>query len=214
MTAIYVYNDEGGGKTRIFSCPEEYQRFRDQLNDQYKKICDAALYSGLRPIELRRLWKHPDWFDKTRRLINLPKGSIGKKKAPQWRSVILTLEGAIAIERFLSLELEERMVTVKVRGVVKKYLLVGPTDSAWHQALTLAAEKAGLDGGTVGVCPKMFRKTWISWLVCAFEGKIARISKSMGHSLKTMMDHYLGIGFTKVEQDSIAVRVAGWGEGA
>jgi integrase len=214
MTAIYVYNDDGGGKTRIFSCPEEYQRFREELNDQYKKMCDAALYSALRPVELRRLWKHPEWFDKTRRLLNLPKGSINKKKAPQWRSVMLTLEGAIAIERFLALELEERPLIVKTRTGTRKVMLVGPTDSAWHQALTGAAERAGIDGGTVGVCPKMFRKTWLSWLVSAFEGKIARIAKSMGHSMKTLVDHYLGVGFTKAEQESIERKVSGWGEGA
>jgi integrase len=214
LTAIYVYNDEGGGKTRIFSCPEEYLRFREQLNDQYRKMCDAALYSALRPVELRRLWKHPEWFDKTRRLINLPKGSIGKKKAPQWRSVILTLDGAIAVEKFLALELEERDIIVKTRTGSRKVHLIGPTDSAWHQALTGAAIRAGIEGGADSVCPKMFRKTWLSWLVCAFEGKIARIAKSMGHSLKTLVDHYLGIGFTKAEQDSIGLKVAGWGEGA
>jgi integrase len=214
MTAIYVYNDDGRGKTRIFSCPEEYQKFREQLNDQYRKMCDAALYSGLRPIELRRLWKHPEWFDKTRRLINLPKGSINKKKAPQWRSVMLTLEGAVAIERFLALELDERPIMVRTKNGPKKISLVGPTDSAWHQALTLAAEKAGLDGGSLGVCPKGFRKTCLSWIVSAHENMMPRISKSMGHDLNTMVKHYLGIGFTKAESESIAKWAAGWGEGA
>jgi integrase len=214
LTAIYVYNDEGGGKTRIFSCPEEWQKFREQLSDQYRKMCDAALFSATRPVELRRLWKHPEWFDKTRRLINLPKGSIDKKKAPQWRSVILTLEGAVAIERFLTLELDERMIIKQTRKGPVKFSLVGPTDSAWHQALTLAAEKSDIDGGTEAVCPKMFRKTWLSWLVSAHESKIPRISKSMGHDVNTMIKYYLGIGFTKAEAESIAKLVAGWGEGA
>jgi integrase len=214
VTAIYVYDEKGGAKTRIFSCPEEYQTFRGQLNDQYRKMCDAALYSGARPVEIRRLNKHPEWFDKTRRLINFPKGSVLKKKAKAWRQVILTLNGAIAIEKFLALELDEREIAVKTKTGKRKMTLIGPTDSAWYQALKLAAEKAGIDGGSEGVNPKCFRKTCLSWRISAHEDMITRISKSMGHDLKTMSDHYLGIGFTKAERESIAKWDAGWGEGA
>jgi integrase len=196
MTAIYV-NSEKGTKTRIFSSPEEWGLVREQLNDQYRKIFDAFLHTGMRPIEARRLFSHSDWFDKTRRLVNLPKGAILKKKAKQVRTVMLTLDGAIAVEKFLALDMKGKKL---------------PSDSAMFQALQLAADKAKIDGGSEHLSPKSFRKTWVSWLMVWDEGKIVSISKSMGHSAKVLQDFYLGLGFVKIEKDSIKKKMAGWGE--
>lgn len=211
MTAIYVLSPNGT-KTRIFSSPSEYLQFRDELNDQYRKICDAGLHSGVRPIELRRLHMHPEWFDKTRHLINLGPKSLNKGMAKKARTVLLTLNGAIAIEKYFALELDVRKVTVPTNAGPKKVDFCGPTDSAWFQALALAAKKSHIDGGATHLSQKSLRKTLASWLILCGESRdIMTISKSMGHSPKTLQECYLGLGFMPKEKEEIAEFLKGWG---
>ena len=172
--------------------PQEYDAIRDSAKRYYHQVMlDAALYTGMRYVELQRFQNHPEWFQKDRRAIYLPPEAQQKKERKfKDRYVYLSNVGMYAVQYFLSLK--ERL----------------PSIQAWNKNLKRWAEKAGLD--LTGISAKTTRKTWESWLVTSFPDKIPLICMNQGHTEVTSMNHYQQLPFTNAEKEEIRVRTAGW----
>ena len=137
--------------------PSEWEILYTNLNPYYQIVCEAALFSGLRPTELRRYAEHPRW--RVGSYIYLP--SIPNHQIP--RAVPLSNEGRYAMEVF--------DLTVKSCGYRER--------SNIHQALGRAVVKAddGFDGK--GINESMFRETWLAWLSACHPKQFDKIRLSM-----------------------------------
>jgi integrase len=186
--------------TRILF-PEHWELLRKQMPEYYQIICDASLYSGMRPIELERY--QPDWYRGSRRVIVLPKGACLKEKCEyKARTITLSLPGCDAFDRFNN-------TMIKFKGKMIPAYQMLPKRVAFRDALLRYAIKAGI--GTEGIKPKMFRKTLVSWLVACFPDKMAYIQSSMGHNQDTIVNNYLGLGFTEKQVEIMKDHLAHWG---
>lgn len=160
---------------RIFR-PYECKRFIEAIpKPEYKTMFQTLLYTGMRYIEVQRLYKKPEWFDGT--FIYLPREADKKKKRTQReRTVILNPQGRMAVALFLRL---------------KNNL---PSWQAWHENMRRWAVQANLSDKFLSA--KTTRKTWESWMIYYYPDRIAEITVSQGHTTLTCIQHYLGIGFT------------------
>jgi integrase len=197
MTDIILKQD-----TRILF-PEDYRKLRDQMPEYYKIICDAMLLSGMRPIEFERF--DPSWYRASRRVIVLPKESCLKQKCKfQARTITLSLVGCDAFDRLTTTQ-------VKFKGTMVSVLNMRSKRSAFNDALKRYAVLAGI--GIDGITPKMFRKTLVSWIVAAYPEKGLYIQSSMGHDQGTIVNNYLGLGFTRDQIEDMKKNYLNeWGE--
>jgi integrase len=173
--------------------PEDYQKLRDQMPEYYQRICDAMLLSGMRPIEFERY--DPSWYRGSRRVLQLPEDSCLKQKCKfKARTIRLSLAGCDAFDKLTPEILKKR-----------------PKRVAFRDALLRYAKLAEL--GTEGITPKMFRKTLVSWLVSCWPEKSLHIQASMGHDADTIVNNYLGLGFTREQNEQIRTKYLNeWGE--
>lgn len=173
--------------------PADYQKLRECMPRYYQLICDANLLSGMRPVELSRF--SPEWYRASRRVIQLPDDACLKARAKyKSRSITLSLAGCDAFDK---------LVTEKIRYKKKDvfaYQII-PKRVAFRDALLRYATLAGI--GTDGINPKMFRKTLVSWLIACYPEKQAYIQASMGHDGDTIVNNYLGVGFTREQMDQM-----------
>lgn len=177
--------------------PKEYRSFRECLdpNIGYRIVADCLLNTGMRIVEFWAFAKHKEWYHPSSRVIDLPKeGACKKPKCKKKdRTIRLTAAGCRAIDAFFLAEIEFK------------------DRVSMRDAFIRAAEKAGL--GNEGINPKMLRKIFISW---AFECRkdlgidSTDITASMGHSEDTMIDNYLGIGFSKEDHEDMKEFLKGW----
>jgi integrase len=85
-----------------------------------------------------------------------------------------------------------------------------PKRVAFRDALKRYAKAAGI--GIEGITPKMFRKTCVSWLVACYPEKSLYIQASMGHDADTIVNNYLGLGFTAEQIGSMRTKYLNdWG---
>jgi len=183
--------------------PEEYRAIRSHLSFQHQLLLDGLLFTGMRGVEYSRFLEHPDWYKPTRRAIDLPKGSVMKKKVKQAeRTVLLSNAGVQAVETLLSYR---RQNPDDLRPVSRQ---------SWSETLLRAAMKAVTEGRLAsidGIAPKMTRKTWSSWLLTTHSHREGSISLSMGHDVRTMLRHYAGLGWPADARQEIRQYTAGWG---
>ena len=59
---------------------EEYERFINAIPEAMKAIFEINTITGLRYIELQRLYENPQWYYKERNQIILPKEAQKKEK--------------------------------------------------------------------------------------------------------------------------------------
>ena len=190
--------------TRILT-PNEYEALRGQMSPLYQVLCDALLFSGMRPIEFSRF--RPEWYKPSRRSIHLPRGACLKKKCQYTeRTILLSLPGCDAFDNLLNLQFRRK-------GTNRRAYEIQPARVSFGDTLKRYAEAAGI--GTEGISPKMFRKTLASWYVAVYPEKLAFISASMGHDPNTLIKHYLGMGFTREELETIRTKyIPEWGVAA
>ena len=151
----------------------------------------VLIHTGMRIEEFWDFVDHPNWYKASRHCISLPKGAIKKVRCVyKERDIILTENGCKAVETLQGLDLTRVSRT------------------AMRDALILAASKSI---GIQGVCPKMCRKTAISWLVRGHQDKAMYICSSAGHTLETMRINYLGIAFSKEDIEAMKIFFEGWG---
>ena len=173
--------------------PGHYEKLHDQMPQYYQILCDAMLLSGMRPIEFERF--EPSWYRGSRRVIQLPDDACLKERRKfKARAIRLSLPGCDAFDRLTT-------TTVKFKGRDIPVLEMRPKRVAFRDALIRYAKLAGI--GTEGISPKMFRKTLVSWLVEIWPEKQLQIQSSMGHDGETIVNNYLGLGFTKEMRDKI-----------
>jgi len=175
--------------------PLQAEKLFEQMNPGYLITCKALLHTGLRLVELWALRDNPEWYNEKSRVIDLPKeGSAKKQKIESVdRTIRLTEEGCKAVSVFL-----------QVRPPVRD-------SDAFGKALRRYALKAGI--GIKGISAKIFRKWLISWLVeCKQDLNIDAldITANMGHDLKTLQKHYLGIGFSEDDHIAMVRFLRGW----
>jgi len=185
--------------------PEDYQKLREKMPRYYQLICDAMLFSGMRPVEFSRF--DPSWYRASRRVIQLPDGACLKQKCKyKNRTILLSLAGCDALDA---------LTTEKVKFKGKEIFAYErlPGRVAFLEALRRYAILAGI--GVDGINPKMFRKTLVSWLIAASPEKQGYIQSSMGHDGNTIVDNYLGLGFTRAHLEEIRNKYLNeWGVGA
>lgn len=183
--------------------PEEYEKLREQMPRYYQIICDAALLSGMRPVELSRF--QPSWYRASRRVIELPEGACLKERCLyKNRTIKLSLAGCDAFDKLVG-------ETVKFKGKdIPAYQKI-PKRVAFRDALKRYAKLAGI--GEEGITEKMFRKTLVSWLVAIYPEKQAYIQASMGHNQDTIVQNYLGLVFTREQREKMRSKyLYDWGE--
>lgn len=174
--------------TRILF-PSDYLKMRDVMPEYYRLLCDAHLTSGMRPVEFERF--ESSWYRGSRRVIQLPTDACLKQKCKfVARTINLSLAGCDAFERVISTKVKFKKEFISV-------LDMRPKRVAYRDALIRYAKAA--DISTEGICPKMFRKTWVSWLVACYPEKSLYIQSSMGHDQDTIVNNYLGLGFPSSE---------------
>lgn len=180
--------------TRILT-PREWDRMRRHLSAKYMLICDVVLMTGMRWEEFWDLLDHPEWFEPSRKCIDLPKSAIKKVKAIyKERTIRLTVDGCDA-----------------VKALIRANSSISYTDRASVGAvLKLAARKSGI--GDTGIAPKMFRKTLVSWLIACYPEQAFTISASIGHDLETMRIHYTNLSFERRDVEDMRKFLQGWGE--
>lgn len=190
-------------QTRVLY-PSEYRAIRSNLSFKDQLILDGLLFSGMRGVEFMRFLENPDWYKPSRRVIDLPKGSMLKKRAKQAeRTVLLSNAGTQAIETLLAYRKQN---PDDIRPISRQ---------AWSESLLRAAGKAVTEGrlaSLTGIAPKMCRKTWSSWLLATHSHREGSISLSMGHNIQTMLHHYAGLGWPADARQEIKQYTAGWGD--
>ncbi len=190
-------------ETRILY-PSEYRAIRSHLSFKDQLFLDGLLFTGVRGVEFARFLENPKWYKPSRRAIDLPKGSMLKKRAKQAeRTVLLSNAGVQAVETLLSYR---RQNPDDLRPVSRQ---------AWTETLSRAAAKAVTEGKLAsldGIAPKMTRKTWSSWLLASLGHREGSISLSLGHDVRTMLRHYAGLGWPADARQEIKQYTAGWGD--
>lgn len=183
--------------TRVLT-PREYEKLKEKLSPEYICICDVLLHTGMRMPEFIKFSQHPEWYDVRRRCIELPTVAIRKKKTIyKTRQVTLTRDGCVAVDHFFKMLKDNMRI---------------PTRQAMLGTLCRAAVDANLPEGDKGICPKMFRKTWVSWLMKNAPEKMFEIAANMGHTLAVMQTNYTNLSFAKEDLEDIRKFLKGWGE--
>jgi len=183
--------------TRILT-PKEYENLKGKLTPEYICICDVLLYTGMRMPEFIKFSKHPEWYDAHRRCIELPTTAIRKKKTVyKTRQINLNVNGCDAIKHF--------------QKMIKDNLHI-PTRQAMIGVLSRAAIEANLPDGDKGICPKMFRKMLVSYLMKCFPERMFEIAANMGHTLEVMRINYTNLSFAREDTEDIRIFLKGWGE--
>lgn len=167
--------------------PSEYAILRGNSEQPY--ALDAGLYTGMRYVELQRLYENPSWFD-GKDFVYLPRQAILKAKRTQLN----------------------RWVKVNPQGVeaVRKYLLGRrlPTWETWTLWVREWGRKGGLDPQGLG--PKTTRKTWESWLTFYYgQDKLLQIVQNQGHTTGTSLHHYLSMPFLPKDREEMEPFVKG-----
>lgn len=182
--------------TRILT-PKEYASLKEHLTADYIAICDVLLHTGMRMPEFIKFSTHPEWYDAHRRCIELPISAIRKKKTVyKTRQINLTVAGCDAVKHFQKLTGDNLHI---------------PSRQAMLGVLCRAAVEANLPEGDKGVCPKMFRKMLVSYLMKCYPERMFEIAANMGHTLEVMQVNYTNLSFAREDLEDIRRFLKGWG---
>lgn len=185
--ALHLYVND----VRILT-PHDYEILRSAIpKDQHKTLFDVLLITGMRYIEVCRLYTHQQWYNPKRNLIHLPKEAQKKKKRKQLERNIHPLPSMFSY--------------------ILKDFFEGkkpPLETCWNKDLQRWAKKAGL--APYGISAKTTRKTIESWSVAA--GLIeSAVCLRQGHDSLTSMRHYQSLAFSDDELRDIKKKLTDWG---
>ena len=168
--------------------PVEFEKLRDAMDPDTRKICTALLLTGMRYAGLKRLRENSDWLDG--KFVHLPRESMLKVKAKQReRAMRLSDMGKTLVPDLFqsSFPLPKLpALGMKLRRLSKRILEGSPVNN------------------------KTFRKTWESWLVFYYPDKSLQIALSQGHTTTTQYEHYLNIPFADEDRREMRKWVEGW----
>jgi ureidoglycolate hydrolase len=89
---------------------EEYDKFRDVIPESMKAIFEINTITGIRYIELQRLYANPAWYYKKRNQIILPKKAQKKEKQKLPKRTIDKLPTTFSYVFFISLMTKNRLI--------------------------------------------------------------------------------------------------------
>lgn len=178
-----------GHKIRILT-PYDYDLFVSKIDKDYlRTIFNIAFWSGMRYIEIQRLYRNPEWILKERKSIYLPREAQKKVKR-------------ISPERYIPIPPQ---ITGEMAYFFKN--TKPPVIKVWNDNLKRWAIKAGFN--LTGISPKMTRASIESWMYQA-DIETGKICNRQGHDRLTSLNHYMAIPFTEAEKIEIKKRLAGW----
>lgn len=171
--------------------PFEYDEYVSNIDKAYHRTqFDINFWSGMRYVEFRRFYEHPEWHLKIRKSIHLPEEAVKKQKR-------------IMKERWIyPLPPQLDSVMSYFHNNPKP-----PTNKVCNENYKRWAIKSGFD--PKGFTTKMTRKTIESWMVAAGV-QLNVICLRQGHDELTSMNHYTGLPFSDVEKTEIKKRLAGF----
>lgn len=185
---LFLTTDKGR-KIRILT-PFDYDIFVANIDKDYlATLFNVCFWTGMRYVEVRRLYQHPEWVLKERKTIHLPREAQRKAKRT-------TPERIIPIPPQISGELSYFFKNKKP-----------PSRKVWDDDLHRWAKKSDFD--TLGITSKMTRASIESWMYAA--GMLPNdICLRQGHDNLTSLRHYQVLAFTEAEKYEIKKRLAGW----
>lgn len=179
------------GEIRVLT-PGEYQRLKNAIpKKRHRILLDILLITGMRYVEVQRLWDHHEWYLKKENMIHLPQEAQRKQKRTQQERTIHPLPSMF--ELLLDDFFEERKP---------------PAESNWNRDLRKWAEAAGLN--PYGLSAKTTRKTIESWMIKAHVLE-SSVCLRQGHDSLTSMRHYQGLAFSDDEVRDIQKQLTAWG---
>jgi Phage integrase family. len=179
------------GEVRILT-PGEYQKIKNVIpQKRHRTLFDILMITGMRYIEVQRLWDHREWYLRKDNIIHLPEEAQKKHKRSQLERTIHPLPGMF--ELLMDNFFEERK---------------SPAESNWNRDLRKWAEDAGIN--PYGLSAKTTRKTIESWMIKA--GMLeSSVCLRQGHDNLTSMRHYQGLAFSEDELKGIRKQLTAWG---
>lgn len=169
---------------------EEYDIFINSLSDKRRTVFEINTMTGLRYIEMQRLYDNPNWYYKERNQIILPAEAQLKPKTKIPKRTVDRLPSTF--------------------HYLFKDFLEGkrpPHRDSWNKDLKRWSIKAGIEPY---IGPKTPRKTIESWMLKVGIPEIEVYSRS-GHDLYTSLKHYQCLSFTDYELRDIEDRLLEWG---
>jgi integrase len=181
---------KGGDKipTRILY-PLEYSKLRNATPVKYQNNLDVLLCTGMRYVEAKMLQKNPDWYDETRKFIQLPQG-IEKKKRQVFK------------QRYIKLSNYGNM---QMRSFFKGSRL--PAINNWTVDLKRWMNDAGLSD--ISLSAKTLRKTWESWLMMMYPENQMNILLNQGHTSSVSINHYISLPFNESDKRQMSIFTSG-----
>jgi integrase len=179
------------GEIRILTV-DEYHKLEEAIpKDEYKTIFNVLMITGMRYVELQRLYDNPAWYNSKRNIIHIPAEGQRKHKRTQRERTIHPLPSMFDS-------------TMKWFYAGKK----PPHESSWNRNLQRWAKLAGLN--PYGISAKTSRKSLESWLVTAGI-PVTTTCLRAGHDSLTSMNHYQGLAFSESERRDIENQLKMWG---
>jgi len=186
MSHMYSY-----GEIRILT-PEEYHKLRAVIpQERHKTLFDVLIITGMRYIEVSRLWNNPKWYNEKRNIIHLPPEAQRKAKRSQLERTIQPLPSMFSY------------ILRDFWGARRP-----PSESSWNRDLRKWAQMTGI--APYGISAKTTRKTIESWQVAAGINE-TRICLRAGHDNLTSMRHYMNLSFSDSEINDIKKQLTAWG---
>ena len=170
--------------------PHEFDQITNHIEKSHNRRRFLILFwSGMRYAEFQRFHARPEWWDPSRKVIDLPANAEKKKKRSQLQRYIHPLPELIGelIDQFF---LDPKP----------------PTLQTWNANLKRWAEKADLD--PMGLSAKSTRKSIESWMIRAGM-PVHEVYLRQGHNELTSLRHYQGLPFTDTELQEIKKKLAG-----
>ena len=185
---LHLYTN---GEIRVLTV-EEYLKLKNAiLKDDYKIILDVLMITGMRYVEVCRLYETPEWYNERRNLIHLPAEAQRKHERRQSERTITNLPGMFNL-----------MMRMFFNG--KK----PPVESSWNRDLQRWSVKAGLN--PYGISCKTSRKSLESWLIAAGVQE-STVCLRQGHTTLVSMLHYQNLAFSEDERRDIKSQLTAWG---
>jgi len=185
---LHLYTN---GEIKVLTV-DEYLKLKSAIpKDDYKIILDVLLITGMRYIEVCRLYKNHEWYNERRNLIHLPAEAQLKHERCQPERTIQGLP-----------EMFNLMMKMFFTG--KK----PPVESSWNRDLQRWAKLSNLN--PYGISGKTSRKTCESWQIVAGVPETTVCLRS-GHTTLVSMLHYQNLAFSDDEIRDIEKQLKGWG---
>lgn len=179
------------GEIKILT-PDEYKWLYDTIPKQnHRTLFDVLLVTGMRYIEVCRLYENSDWYNEKLNIIHLPEEAQKKAERRQLERTIHPLPSmwSYTMNAFFS---------------GKK----PPVESVWNRDLQRWAIKVGIN--PYGLSAKTTRKTLESWMISA--GMVeSTVCLRQGHDSLTSMRHYQSLAFSEDERRDIKKQLTSWG---